>query len=494
MGEKRRGMGAAAFCFAVSAVLLLICSMNSYLYPLNPWVDVNCYVTVGREMLKGMVPYRDLVEQKGPLLYALHALFQMISPGSYHGIYWMETLLLTGTLMCFWKIARLCMERISTAWVVLPAAVLLASRAFCMGDSAEEMCLMPVALSMYELLRVRGRARELSVGRFVLNGMAAGCILWIKYSLLGFHFVWMAYLAIETLVDDRSLSRAIGICAAFLLGMFLSSVPWLIYFGVRGALGDLVDVYFVNTIANYGKPGRGVLDNTARALIRCARSNPAFVLTLICSGVCALISRAIPRRCKVFLLLSAAGTSLGAFCRGAHGYYCVILAAFLPFCMLLPEWICERLGMKAGLRRWMAGAALVCGAACVFAASPNARYAGYPYERTVQGQAAARVKRFKGDELLNVGGLDAGFYFCLDMRPADRWFCWLNLDPRECIQSQTACLKSRKPRYVVTNVDSLKEYGMPDTYEAAYVFESDYAADLNVLTKVYVLERKEHEG
>ena len=57
-----------------------------------------------------------------------------------------------------------------------------------------------------------------------------------------------------------------------------------------------------------------------------------------------------------------------------------------------------------------------------------------------------------------------------------------------------ACLKSRKPRYVVTNVDSLKEYGMPDTYEAAYVFESDYAADLNVLTKVYVLERKEHEG
>ena len=39
-----------AFALCVSAlaafVALMICSMNSFLYAFNPWVDVNCFVTV----------------------------------------------------------------------------------------------------------------------------------------------------------------------------------------------------------------------------------------------------------------------------------------------------------------------------------------------------------------------------------------------------------------------------------------------------------------
>ena len=97
-----------AFCMAAALIGLLLCSMNSPLYPLNPWNDVNCYVTVASEMLRGGLPYRDLIEHKGPLMYALHALALWISPGNYHGIWLIEVVLLTGVLIWAVVLKTLC--------------------------------------------------------------------------------------------------------------------------------------------------------------------------------------------------------------------------------------------------------------------------------------------------------------------------------------------------------------------------------------------------
>ena len=72
-------MGRIALACLISAGVLLICSKNSPLYPMNDWVDVNCFFTVGRGMRHGMTPYLDLYEQKGPLLYAVFALAAWIS-------------------------------------------------------------------------------------------------------------------------------------------------------------------------------------------------------------------------------------------------------------------------------------------------------------------------------------------------------------------------------------------------------------------------------
>ena len=57
------------FALLVSFAVLTVCSKNSFLYPMNDWVDVNCFFTVGRGITHGLVPYRDLYDQKGPLLY-----------------------------------------------------------------------------------------------------------------------------------------------------------------------------------------------------------------------------------------------------------------------------------------------------------------------------------------------------------------------------------------------------------------------------------------
>ena len=83
-GEDRR------LLFLVALVTVSVCSLSSPLYPFNDWVDANCFFTVGKSMLYGIVPYRDLYEQKGPLLYALYALCYPISHRTFLGGWLLE--------------------------------------------------------------------------------------------------------------------------------------------------------------------------------------------------------------------------------------------------------------------------------------------------------------------------------------------------------------------------------------------------------------------
>ena len=69
---------------------LSVCSKSSFLYPMNDWVDVQCFFTVGRGILQGKMPYLDLYEQKGPVLYLLFALAALISRESFLGVFFLE--------------------------------------------------------------------------------------------------------------------------------------------------------------------------------------------------------------------------------------------------------------------------------------------------------------------------------------------------------------------------------------------------------------------
>ena len=47
-------------------------------------------MTVGKGMMHGLVPYRDLLEQKGPVLYFVYGLAALVSPHSFFSVYLLE--------------------------------------------------------------------------------------------------------------------------------------------------------------------------------------------------------------------------------------------------------------------------------------------------------------------------------------------------------------------------------------------------------------------
>ena len=95
------------FALLASFAVLTVCSKNSFLYPMNDWVDVNCFFTVGRGITHGLVPYRDLYDQKGPLLYFVYALAALISEHGFFGVFVIEALLFSLFLYLGGRIAEL---------------------------------------------------------------------------------------------------------------------------------------------------------------------------------------------------------------------------------------------------------------------------------------------------------------------------------------------------------------------------------------------------
>lgn len=78
------------FSFLSAAGFLALCSKSSPLYPMKDWVDVHCYMTLGRGLLHGQIPYRDLYEQKGPILYFLYAVVALLGQRAFWGQYLLE--------------------------------------------------------------------------------------------------------------------------------------------------------------------------------------------------------------------------------------------------------------------------------------------------------------------------------------------------------------------------------------------------------------------
>ncbi len=482
--QTRRDGWAAAFFLVAAAAILMICSMNSWLYPLNPWSDVNILGTMGREMLKGQVPYRDLFDHKGPLIYFLFGLCMNLIPGTYHGLFLLEAVCCAGAMFFGWKTARLYLSDLSPLWMVPLFALLASSDWFGSGASVEELLLFPMAWSLYDLLAAWRTGKPLTAWALLRNGVLAGCVLWTKFNLLSFHFVWMAALAIDALVKEKKLWPPVKMCLIFLVGMALATLPWLVYFGINGAIGDLIGGYFASNLFEYGaEGGRSWLGNFAYWTLDAARRAPVCFVLLALSMLSVL---AVPRakmavREKAMLLCAAALMAASMFSRSAAmSYYASALWLFFPFA-LLPLGRLRRRGARSW-PRWSAAAAAV----LVLAGSTGAAYGlcafaggiGTPYAQTAQAQIA-EIIRDSGIEdptLVQYRSMDRGFYYASGAEPAARRYTGTNLQRDAYLTEIQQLIDGGVPDFVLTQPLDPEDAPAFERYACVAVVPTEYGS------------------
>ena len=79
-----------AISVLLSFVLLFLLSPDGYTHQLYGRLDSAMFFTQGHAWSKGMVPYVDFTDSKGPLLFAFYALGAWLSPTTYHGVFWLS--------------------------------------------------------------------------------------------------------------------------------------------------------------------------------------------------------------------------------------------------------------------------------------------------------------------------------------------------------------------------------------------------------------------
>ncbi len=445
-------------CAVTAAVLLAICSKCSFLYPLNDWVDANIYFTMGKGMLSGRVLYRDIYDHKGPFLYFIHGLAILISNRSFLGIYLMEIVAFAWFLTAAWKILRLYCTDVAIWAIPVLAAVILSSNAFCHGDSAEEFCIPLIMWSLYVTLRYfkKEYPQPMAYKTLFIHGMLAGCILWVKYTMLGFHFAWMAMIFCSCLIR-KDWKRSVVSCMVFLLGMTVTVVPCLLYFGMNHAMLDFLKVYFYDNIFVYGSKEPIQLFNVAKSLIKNVLdafvANWKFSPFIIGGILWYVISHRQSILEKINVLMLLVFTTLGV-CWGVvqwQPYYALVFSVFAVFGMIpvirfVEQWFKEKEMPLVSV----AGVVLAAGMIFCYFTGNYTDQIGRSKKDIVQYQFAEYIAETEDATLLNYGFLDGGFYTVCGITPQFKYFSRINMQIPELHEEQEDIVRNGKVDYVVT--------------------------------------------
>ena len=469
--------------------ILYICTASSPRYATNPWNDANAFLTMGRSMANGLTIYKDIFEQKGPLLYLIHAAACLISDSSFLGVYIVQSLFLSATAFAAYKIASL---YVGAAWSVISAVltcfVTVNSGGYYYGDSAEEFCLPLLMLSIYFFCRYFKNTEQEKLGRpaFLLVGFSAGCVAMIKFTVIGFWFAWAAYISLYTWIAKKSFKKAFVNAIIFISGMAAAIVPWVIYFAVKGALYDFVNTYFVLNATAYPKAeSLGFVSRFLEPLHslgeNLAISPVLFVLGFL--GVILFAATKIFTKKRFFSRISVPfvcclGLYIIYFGIRYYNYYFIPMSAFTVFTFIAAAYLLNKITKsKSGII-----AAILCVAIIPSAIvtsnyfNLSSKFAPRKGEETVQSKAAEYIGSHNPNgRILNYGSLDSGIYLAAKQIPQFKHFEQQNLlydKYPENIDEQNRYIAEGLADYVAVSAKPGVE--LSDIYDKNIALKTDY--------------------
>lgn len=241
------------FLILAATVTITFVSTSSPLYPFNPWDDVNVFFTMGRAIKHGMIPYKDIFDHKGPVLYFVFFLAAIVSEKSFVGIWILECILASVYAVFSWKIAKLFTSPSALSLVLVPLflGILYTSRMFNFGGNTEELCFPLLTVALYLGLRSVVESNGLPANTDALIcGLISGVLFWIKYTFLGFIIGFCIYIVCLA-IKQKCFARLWSLIWRFIVGVLVISIPVLSYFAITGTLEYLWESYFYVNIFLY---------------------------------------------------------------------------------------------------------------------------------------------------------------------------------------------------------------------------------------------------
>lgn len=236
--------GARARLLAAAALLTLSALPLVFLAPLfeAPFEpDQGAYATIARGWLEGAIPYRDLWDNKGPLLFLWYAAsFQ-----------WLGESVIAPRLLAaaaaglsvpfVWATARTLFGRREAALAAGLFALSFANVYLQVTANAEVFMLLPLTAGLWAFaVGARGGGLWWFLAAGALTSLAVFTRQSALWAFVGYG-AWLGTLLVRSPGERRSQAQALG---ALALGGMLAAVPFVAYFAAHGALYELWHAMF----------------------------------------------------------------------------------------------------------------------------------------------------------------------------------------------------------------------------------------------------------
>ncbi|MBQ6569055.1 MAG: hypothetical protein IJL87_02220 [Clostridia bacterium] len=230
------------FLFIISAVFVTLTS-----YTTSPvfkgWYenDGKAFLFIAKGMVNGKIPYTDIFDHKGPVLYFIES-FGWLLTGGKTGVFFLQIINLFATLFLIFWAAREFISVKASFFTTVAVIPFLTSTLFG-GNYSEEWSLSFSAVAVLLACRY---INLLNSGKSEHNVFAGG--------LLGFAFSFTANIRVNNCITVASCVLYIFVCliinkrfknllfnaGAFIVGAALPLLPALVYFGKTGTLDGLL--------------------------------------------------------------------------------------------------------------------------------------------------------------------------------------------------------------------------------------------------------------
>ncbi len=465
------------YCFIISFIILMFTSKNSFLYPFNDWVDANAFFTVGKGMIRGIVPYKDIFEQKGPFLYLIYGFASLISYTSFLGVFILELLFWTLSLFFLYKLLKIFVST-KTSLIVIPlfTTIICTSFSFTHGGSCEEFMLPFFMITLYYFFK-HFMVRDLNKKEMLFNGIIAGLVLLSKYTLLGFWIGFTFAIFIDYILK-KDYKKAIIYPFVLLGGMFIPFSLFLIYFGINNAILDFFKNYFIVNITGYGEKV-SIFKKIGLISIGFFKSLRYNIVSLILYIILliGLWKFDIPKRSKIlFLIMLFISIFFVYFGLKFYRYYTLFVLFFICVPLIIIFRVLDKLIIKIDKKYFgiIMGITLIISITCSNYFANFKEFREVKKEDLFQYKYADILKNDKNVTLVNMGHLDCGLYTISGILPTTYFFEAQNI-PYEAfpdiLDSFLEYIKNKTTTYIIyytkLNIDKLKskEIELFENYE-----------------------------
>lgn len=215
--------------------------------------DQAIFVLIGRGMVEGYLPYKDLLENKGPLFFLLQAIPQLFLEGTI-GIYILQSLLLTiescllDIMADMYKFSFKA-SQILKLFLFLPLLII-----YTRGDKAEEYDLFFSIVCLFlflKLIMTDGSENHRRILKYsFLYGLFIGAVIFIKMNDAAAPLTIFAFSFLYSMVKLRKLNKNIILYGAACIGLTLlgfgaAFFGSCIYYFKNNIFSDMIYGYIV---------------------------------------------------------------------------------------------------------------------------------------------------------------------------------------------------------------------------------------------------------
>ena len=239
-------------CLFISAIFFYLFGFNSPIYTFNSNPDYQWFMTMGNGLVHGKIPYRDLFEHKGPIVYFVYAFACLFTtPG---------IIILIIEIICmslfFFFAYRICKKYLNTfysliAIPILAFAIFSSDCRLCNGSAVEEFALPIYTYFLLCWLEFFWENKQWDYKRSLCLGLCFENILWIKFTLVYFVLTPMVVWILVN-ICRRQYRTLFTNMLWMLFGILIITIPILLFYTLHHAIDDLFYVYFYINLSAYG--------------------------------------------------------------------------------------------------------------------------------------------------------------------------------------------------------------------------------------------------